>query len=130
MNDAQMSVLRMISEGKISAEEGDRLLQALEQAEGQPRQRTWPIRNPWTEAEDDEFVRAFEHSPDAWPIAEETMLDVLNAHGPVRLYSVEGDSLQVDGLLPHQYRITTEGNRVLLRTGRRRLPSVWGCRLR
>jgi hypothetical protein len=118
MNDEQMAILRMVGEGKLTAEEADRLLQALE-----PAPRAQPA-SPWAYAAPDEaddetvFQRAFDTESLKRTVAPGTTLNVRSQNGSIYLFPVEGDTLRIEGASRRHYRLEAQDDEITIRASR------------
>lgn len=127
MNEAQMSILRMLSEGKISPDDAARLLDAIEPevdsraaARAQRRAQRVAARSPWSagaaDMSDEFFERAFDATPRQVTVGAETRVRVTNRMGSIHLVGVEGDTLRVEGAVQRSYELIQEGDDVTVRT--------------
>ncbi len=124
MNEAQMSILRMLSEGKISPEDAERLLEAVdadgvgrEGREGRGGRRQRPERSPWdAETEDDFFKRAFNATPRQMAVGPETTVRVTNRMGSIHLVGTDGDTLRVEAAAPRSYEMAQNGQEIQVRS--------------
>ena len=114
MNDEQMTILRMVSAGKVTAEEAEQLLRALKGPTTGPKP-------PATEMRDDFFERGtfdVDAGPTAFEVPEGTKLIVQGNLGPVVVVGTDEPELQVLGP-PNQYEVDREEG--LVRISARRL---------
>ena len=130
MNEEKMTVLRMLAEGKINAEEAARLLEAL--GEEEPSAREWPWERMMRHAErkarhwqervgrgwflgpfmrwegtlhGDPFESGFDRSPQSLPASEGMTLRITSAMGDVQLIGTDEPNIRIEGAPRRHYRV-------------------------
>ena len=125
MSEARMEILKLVAEGKISPDEGDRMLAALDEREGFPTEAEAPSKS-WT----DGIARALQDVADTVRRGVDDAIGathrVLDEHRP------ETESIQISGgdfpvatgarlKVQHAIRVsfggTSKGSHVILHTG-------------
>ena len=140
-----MTVLRMLAEGKVNAEEAARLLEAL--GEEQPKETKEPERDAWSFPfegmargarhfmrhagkarfhgpmgdwmhQEDPFQGGFDTTPQSIAAKEGMTLQVHNAMGAIKLVGTDESQIVVEGGPRRQYRIEEKDNTVSVEANR------------
>jgi len=142
MNEEKMTVLRMLAEGKINAEEAARLIEALgEEAPKEKAEGSWSFpfeemgrgarhfmrhagrafrhgpMGDWAR-EGDPFQEGFDTTPQTIAAREGMTLQVHNNMGAIRLESTEDQQIVVEGGPRRNYRIDQQDNTVMVHVNR------------
>ncbi len=117
MDESRITILRMIAEGKITVEEGERLLQALEHsevgaAEPEPERGDGPFEDPF------EQPRAPYAASPGLEVPEGSTLEVRSELGKVMLLGTDEPTLRVEGAATRHYDLSRKGKAIRLRTRR------------
>lgn len=119
MSDEQRMILQMVSEGKITPDEGAKLLEAI------GRKKTYTsgkqTANDWggwfgTIFSGDPFQAEFDHSPKSIPVPEETALVVKSHVGSILITGTDEKDMRVSGAPRGAYRLTRSDDQIFIKT--------------
>ncbi len=120
MNEAQRRILQMLQDGKITAEEAERLLEAVREDKPKghdaERQRGGWDPTAWMRSGDDmdEDEAIFGRRPRTYRVREGAAVIIRQGFSPLTVRGGSGDDVEIDSDTPPMYGVRTDGNRVII----------------
>ena len=120
MNEAQRRILQMLQDGKITAEEAERLLEAVREekpkSRDSERQRGGWDPTAWMRSFDEtaEDEAVFGRRPRTYRVREGAAVIIRQGFSPLTVRGTSGDDVEIDSDTPPMYGVRTDGNRVII----------------